>query len=107
MGDVEDHGRAKLFHHRQAPHIHHQIVVAEARAAFRHKNALVTSAASLFDGVAHVPGRKELALLDVHDGAGAAHREQQIRLARKKGGNLENVANLGRRLHLIHASERQ
>ena len=81
VGNIEDDRNAKLFHDRQAPHIHDQVIVSEACAPLRHDDALIPGAADLVDGVADVPRRKELTLLDIDDGAGTADFEQQIRLA--------------------------
>ncbi len=65
VSGVENHGR-ELPHDGERAHVDHQIVVAEARAALGDEDALVAGSATLFDGVPHVPGRDELAFLDVH-----------------------------------------
>ena len=45
----------------------------------------------LLDGVAHVPGGDELALLDVDGAAGFAGGDEQVGLAAEEGGDLEDV----------------
>ena len=44
----------------------------------------------------HVPWGEELALLDVHDGARLARRQQEVGLTAKEGGDLQHVYSLRR-----------
>ncbi len=46
-------------------------------------------------GVGHFPRRKELSLFQVHHAARFSRGDKQIRLPRKKRGNLQNVGDLG------------
>ena len=50
--------------------------------------------------VAHVVGREELALLDVHDAAGLGRRDEQVGLPRQERRDLQHVGDLGRRRRL-------
>ena len=86
-----------LPHHRQRPHVDDQVVVAEAGAALGEQNAAGLPGLELADHVAHVAGRHELALLDVHWFAGRRGRQQQVRLSAQEGGNLQHVDDGGRR----------
>ena len=51
----------------------------------------------------HVPGREELALLDIDRAPGLRGGDQQVGLAAEKGGNLEHVHRLGDRRALVLA----
>ncbi len=68
MGGVEHHRIAGLGHDRQGAHVGDQRVVAEAHAALAQQDVLVAGLGHFLGHVLHVPGRQELALLDV-DGA--------------------------------------
>ena len=76
---VENHRNALLAHHRKATHVDDQVVVAEARAALGDDDARITRGGDLRDGVLHVVGREELALLDVDDPTGLAPRRRSGR----------------------------
>ena len=65
MRRIEDH-RRELVHDCQRAHVHDQIVVTEARATFGDKDTIIPRRAAFLDNVFHVPGRSELAFLDVH-----------------------------------------
>ena len=71
MRGVEN-DRRELAHDGQRPHVHHEIVVAEAGAALGHEDLVVAGGAAFLDDVPHVPGRDELAFLDVHHALGHA-----------------------------------
>ena len=93
-------GQPKLAHDRQAAHVDHQIVVAERSAALGEQNLVVAGGGDLLGGVLDIVRRDELALLDVHDAAGASGVDQQIGLAAEERGDLQNVDGLGGELGL-------
>ena len=100
MRSVKDHGVAKAAHDGQRTHIDDEIVVPEARPALRQQDALAAALMDLVHDVAHIVRREELPLLHVDDRPRLCRRVQQIGLAREKGGDLEDVHNLRRRLRL-------
>jgi hypothetical protein len=66
MSGVENHGR-ELTHDGERAHVDHQVVVAETGAALGDEDPLVAGGVAFFDRVPHVPGRHELAFLDIDD----------------------------------------
>ncbi len=82
MRGVEHHRRAERRHDRQRPHVGDQRVVTEGSAALGHQHIGIAGAGDLGDDVLHVPGREELALLDVDD----ACRYGRRRRAGRSGG---------------------
>ena len=100
VGGVEDHRPAGIAHDLQAAHVHHQVVVAEGRAALGQHHLAVAGGGHLLRGAADIVRRHELALLDVDDAAGAAGGQQQVRLAAEERGDLQDVRHLGRRFGL-------
>ena len=91
MGGVEDHRRAGAREDRQRAHVGDQRVVAEGRAALGHQHVGIAGAGDFLDDVLHVPGRQELALLDVDDFAGFGRGDQQIGLPAQERRNLQHV----------------
>ena len=94
MGGVHDHRIPGARHDRQGAHIRHQRVVAKADTAFRQKDAAVAGRGDLFGDIRHIPGGKELPLLDVHHRPGFASGQQQVGLTTKKGRDLDDVHHL-------------
>ncbi len=92
---VEDHGIAEFAHDRQAPEVHHEVVVAEARPALRQQDVLAPRGANLLDDIAHVARGEELSLLHVDGPAASRAREEQVRLPAQEGRHLEHVEDLG------------
>ena len=82
MGGIEDHGITGLGESRQAAHIRDQGVVAEADAPLADQDLAVARRLDLLDDLLHVPGRQELALLDVHGPPGFGGGHEKIGLAR-------------------------
>ena len=80
MGAVKD-DRRQFPHDRQRAKIHDQVVVAEGGAALSEEDALVACGAKLFDGVRHVPGGDELALLYIDGAASFAGSDEEVGLA--------------------------
>ena len=76
----------------KAAHVHHQIVVAERRAALGQQDLRIAGGRDLVRGVPDILRRDELALLDIDDPARPPGLDQQIRLAAEERRNLQNVA---------------
>ena len=75
MRGVEHHRAAGAAQDRQRAHVADQIVVAEREAALAHQDAApLPVRARLVDHVPHLPGRQELALLDVDRACPARRR---------------------------------
>jgi len=89
VGAVED-DRGEGAHGRQRAHVDDEVVVAEAGSALGEGDTLVAALANLLDGVPHVPGGDELALLDVDGASGLGGGDQQVGLATEEGGDLED-----------------
>jgi hypothetical protein len=100
MGDVEDAGDPVAVEEVEGAHVDHQVVVAEARSALGDENAIVAHGAHLVADSPHVVGGHELALLDIDGAPGAGRRLDQIGLAAKEGGDLQDVADRRRMLAL-------
>ena len=96
MGGVEDHGHAQGLHLRNRAHVVDQPSIAEEAAALAQEDVPATGSLELADDVLHVPGGEELAFLDVYRPAGAGRRHEQIGLPGQKGGDLQEIADLGR-----------
>ena len=62
---VKDHGVAPLLHDRKAAHIHDQVVIAEACAAFRQQQIFIAGFLHFMKHVFHVFRRHELTFFDV------------------------------------------
>ena len=95
VGAVEDDGPAELLHNFQPPHVHHQVAVAERRAALGEHDALRAAALQLLDDVLRLPGREELAFLHIDRAAGVRAGVQQVRLAAHESRHLQDVRRLG------------
>ena len=90
-----ENDRRDLAHDGQRAHVHDQIVVSELDAALGKKHLVVACLATLCDRVLHVPGRNELAFLDVDGAAAERGGDEQIGLAAQKCGNLQDVDDFG------------
>ncbi len=90
VGGVEDH-RGKGAHDGERAHVDDEVVVAEAGTALGEGDAGVAGVANLFDGVAHVEGGDELALLDVDGSASLGGGDEEVGLAAEEGRDLEDV----------------
>ena len=93
---VEDHRHAEGLHLRDRPHVVDQPAVAEERPPFAQQDVAAAGGLELADHVLHVPGGQELPLLHVDRPARGRRRHQQIGLPGEKGGDLQQVAHLGR-----------
>lgn len=91
MRAIHDNRVPLLGHDGQGAHIHHQRVIAEARPAFGEHDVAVTGFSNFIRNVFHVPWRKELAFFHIHHTPGVRRRNQQIRLATQKRGDLQNI----------------
>ena len=99
MGGVEDDRRPRFPHNREGAHIGNQVVVAEAHASLANHNGLVPRGPRLIHHVRHVPRRQELALFDIHGPPHGTGTLDEVGLAAKKGGGLEDVDNAGNLFH--------
>src|SRR5262249_35471841 len=99
MPGVKDHGR-ELAHNCQRAHVDHKIVVTERTAAFGEEDVVVARLADFLDGVAHVPGRDKLALLDVDGASPLSGFNQQVRLPAQESRNLNYVDDFGHSGHI-------
>lgn len=99
VGGVEADRNAELAHRGEPPHVHDEIVVAEAGAALGEQDA--ARAGELSDHPAHLPRRHELTLLHVDGFSGGGAGEQKVGLPAEEGGHLEEVHHLGDRTGLF------
>src|SRR6266550_86629 len=100
-----------VVHHRDAargpqagevPHIHHQVAVAEERAALGDRQLRRPASAQLLHRALHRVGRQPLPLLHVDGPPGPAGGEEQIGLAAQERRDLQHVGHLSRGRHLAH-----
>ena len=108
MGGIEHHRTAGRAHDRQRAHVGDQIVVAEGKAALADHDGVIAGAARLVDHVAHLPGREELALLDIDRLALRRHADDEIGLAAQEGRGLQHINHRGdfrQRSVLMHIGE--
>ena len=97
MGYVENQRRAgaAAFHHAEAEHIDHQIVVAELAAALAQHHVFIAGFFEFFNDIAHLLRTEKLRFFHVDDAAGGGHCPHQVGLAGEKGGQLQHVAHFG------------
>ena len=88
---VEHHRAAGTAHHRKRAHVRHEVVVAERGPAFAEHDVGVPGRPRLVRHVGHVPGREELALLDVHGLAATRDGLDEVGLAAQERRSLEHV----------------
>jgi hypothetical protein len=89
VGAVEDDG-GHLAHDGQGADVDDEVVVAEGGAALSEADAGVSGVRDFLDGVLHVEGGDELALLDVDGAAGFCGGDEQVGLTAEEGGNLQD-----------------
>ena len=100
MRCIEDNGITEFAHDHQAAHIDNEVVVAERGSTLGEDDLVIAGAGNFLRCMAHILRRYELPLLDVYGASGASRLNQQICLAAKKGGDLDDVHNLGHGFHL-------
>ena len=88
-------GAPKLAMMGMGPHVRHQSIIAEGRAAFGDHDLGIACAACFFYDVAHVPRGEKLALLDVQRAACCGGGEDQVGLTAEEGGDLQHVHHFG------------
>src|SRR5688500_4064624 len=86
VGNVEHDGYAERTHDRKGSEIDDEIVVAEARSAFRKQDLLAPGSLQLLDNILRVPRREELSFLYVDRLSRFCSRDKQVRLPTQKGG---------------------
>ena len=108
MGGVEDHRRAGgAREDRQRAHVVDERIVAEGYAALGHQHVAIAHTGDFVDDVGHVPGRQELALLDIDHPAGR-RRRIKVGLSAQEGRNLQHVDHLrdaGALRDFVHVGE--
>jgi hypothetical protein len=91
-GRVEHDRTSGLAHDREAPHVGHEVVIAERRAALADHDVVAPLAAlALRTTFPHVLRREELPLLDVDRLAAARNRMDEIGLAAQERRRLQHV----------------
>jgi hypothetical protein len=98
---IEHHRHAQRLHLGNRPHVVHQPPVAEKRPPLAKQDLATAGGFELADDVLHVAGRHELPFLDVHRPFGPGGRHQQVGLPGQEGRDLQQLADLGRRLGLV------
>src|SRR6185312_6890224 len=93
MSGVENHWREPA-HDRERAHVHHQIVVTEARSALGHEYTIVPRRAAFFDDVFHIPRRDELAFFYIDGPFCHSRSHYQISLPAEESGDLQYVDDL-------------
>ena len=89
---IEDDRASGVAHDRERPHVGHQVVIAERRAALAHEDVVgAARGLGLGDHLLHVLGRQELALLDVDRPARRGDRLDEIGLPAQERGRLQHV----------------
>ena len=108
VGDVVDHRDAVLVEHGEAAHVDHQVVVAEGDAALGDGDPVVAGRRApsrrrwrMSSGAMNCP----FLMLTARPVARRGHHE--VGLAAEEGGDLEHVADLGRRRALRPARGRR
>ena len=91
MRRIEDYLKTRLLHPVNGAHVGHKIIVAEARAAFCEEKLDAAGLTQLYGDILDVPRRKKLAFLDVDGAPACPGCENEVRLAAKKGGDLDQV----------------
>ena len=88
---VENDRSAGLPHNRERAEVVDERAVPEKRPAFAEQNVATAERCELVDDAAHVLRRHKLAFFDVNRASGLRGRGEQVRLARKKRRNLQQV----------------
>jgi len=96
MRGVKNNRISHRPHDRKRAHIENQVVVSEGRAAFGDQNIFIAGRLNLPDDVGHVPGRKKLSFLHVHDLRLFRDLHDKIRLPAQKRGHLHHIQDAGR-----------
>src|SRR5256885_3602268 len=108
VGGIEHDRAAGVAHRGEPAHVEDEVVVAEAEAALADEDLLVAGASRLLDDVLHLPGREELALLDVERLALHGGIADEVRLPAEERRRLHHVdhrRDLGERRVLVHVGE--
>src|SRR5688572_30536379 len=80
MRGVEHDWVAELADPVERPHVGHQVIVPEGRAALSEEELVVAEGLQLFGDVLHIPWREELTFFDIHHPAGFGGSFDQVRL---------------------------
>ena len=93
MGRIEYNRVAPALHNRQSAQVADGRIIPKGSTPLAEQKAGVPGSAQFSGNVLHIPGGQELTLFDVHGAAGLRGGNQQVGLAREKGGNLEHIHN--------------
>ena len=96
MGGVKDHRNAQRLHLGDGPQIVDQSPIAEEGAAFAEEDIPTAGSLEFTDDVLHVSWGEELAFLHVDGASGLGRGHEQVGLPSEKGGDLEQITDLGR-----------
>ena len=97
---VENDRIAETPHDGERAHIDDEIVIAERRAAIRHRQIRIARFLHFFNHIFHVLGRQELSLLHIDRDARLCRAVDEIRLAAEKRGDLHHIQHASRRCEL-------
>ncbi len=98
--DVEHHGIARLAQVVEGARVHHEVVVAQHKAALGQDDLLVAGALDLLHRLHHVVRCKELPVLQVDHGTGLRGLGHQRGLHAEVGRDLQYIAYLSGGFHL-------
>ena len=94
MRGIKDHRIPQTAHDRQRSKVRDKIVISKRRSPLCQKQAVVAGRLDLLHDVGHIPGREELAFLDIDHPTGTRGRQQQVCLTAEERRNLEHIQNL-------------
>lgn len=97
VGGVENDGITELAHFDEPPHVDHEIVVAKGGATFSEEDAMAAGLLDFADDGPHVAWSEELPFFDIDGSAGGGGCEEEVGLAAKESGYLEDIGDLGDR----------
>lgn len=103
MRRIEDDRHPDLAQHDERTHVRNQVLVAKAGPAFGDQHLGASHRARLFHHVLHLPGREELALLEVRGLAGCRDGDDEVGLAAEKSRGLQDIDHLGARRDIFDA----
>ena len=86
---------AGLADPKERTHIGDEIIVAESGAPFGEEELIIAKGEEFFGDVANIPRSEELAFFDIDHPLGFGGGLNEIRLAAKEGGDLENINPFG------------
>ena len=95
MSGIEDDPIAGLADPEERAHIGDEIIVAESGASFGEEELIIAKGEEFFGDVANIPRSEELAFFDIDHPLGFGGGLDEIGLAAKEGGDLEDINPFG------------